>query len=693
MIISYKRLIKLEKPFSRNMCNGGGREHFKIESGTIPILVSAPHSVNHYRDSSVKKADLYTGGIARYLHELTSCHVIYSSRYSETDPNNDPSENSEYKKRMGEYVKEHDIRLVIDLHGASADRPYAVEMGTIDDEDTSLCNHKFIDNLINDVFVKELADIESAVKDVQKNVVFNAKNPNTVTSYVSSQLGIPAIQLEINGLYRDPVGNPVNAETTISCLAYIINTLSKINWDAKIISSYNVVFMPKRPRPINKIEFVKKGEFEIETGDIFNMFSNTKVVMGARANTEYQDEWTDPPDSVYKSDTIYVTHFLIEQLYGLPPNECKMLPIVLCSSERMTYEVGVSKIDSIDSVKLSLDLYEKMVKETDDHYLVLYNKYSDSHLALDPSNMNYGSKVRTKNGDGCKVMMPRYFRSLMRFDAYPLPIIREEEYSKLLAKLDPEQETSFTHCYEKSKHSPYYILRNNIDSDAENDLIKIQWNELALNETIDLIRVPKKYIDDNLQTDFELTAGGHGKKDAEGSAAKKKTTGRSKKEKRYSGVWNKIAKIFVGESEHPMSVTWGNTIDDKNEIARMNKVGMGLLGVVENDVVLVKYKGHEQKLKVLEWDELEDYQISISAVNRKKMEMNNINDVVKVKRYSIHAFKRTSHAQFLAVLGALITVFCLLNGMVNLVLSILISIAVIPVGLFFILIEERVRVK
>lgn len=707
MNISYKRLIELERPFSKNKYNGGGLTNFKVESGTIPILVSAPHAVNHYRDDAVKKADLYTGGIVRYLHELTSCHIIYSSRYSEADPNYDPQQDCDYKKKLTEYIEENDIRLVIDIHGAAADKPYAVELGTIDDEDSSLCGRKFVAKLINDVFLKEFAYIDSPLKDIKKNTIFNARNIDTITNFVSTQLGVPAIQLEINGTYRDPKGNHSYVETLIGCLTYIINTLSKIDWDASIINSYNVGFQPKRPLPNNKIEFVGKGEFDIETGDIFDLFANTKVVMGARANTDYQSEEVMSSDDDRKSDMLYLTNFLIEQLYDMPVNECKMLPIVICFSERQSFEVGVSKADSIDSVKLSAPLYEEMAKETADNYLVLYNKYTDSHLTLNPSNMDYGNKkpVPTKDDSGKKIMIPRYFRALMRFESYPLPMIRAEEYSKLLKGLSDDQKTTFTQCYEKSKFSPYYHLRSDIDKETGKTLVHIQWRELGLNETIDLITVPKKYIDGNEQTEILLSCKDdddiEGKGKVGGLLVKEKGPNneskgkkkKPKKEKKHNGFWNKIAKIYVGESEHPMSATWGNLIDDKNNVARMNKVAMGLLGVVGNDIILVRYKGHEQLLKVLEWENLEDYQISIPLLHRKEMEMNNINDIVMVKRYAIHAFKRKSHAQFLAVLGTLFAIFDLFNGLENLALSILVSLAVIPVALYFILIEERVRVR
>ena len=84
-----RKIKRLEKLFSDNFYNGSGKTAFNIEEGRIPIMVSAPHAINQFRDGKVKYADMYTGGIAKYLHEKTGCHVIYSCMYTESDPNYD----------------------------------------------------------------------------------------------------------------------------------------------------------------------------------------------------------------------------------------------------------------------------------------------------------------------------------------------------------------------------------------------------------------------------------------------------------------------------------------------------------------------------------------------------------------------------------------------------------------------------
>lgn len=69
---------KLEEEFSQNNYYHS-ENSFKFLPGTIPIILSAPHSVRHFREGKMKAHDFYTGAIVKNLHLLTSCHVVYST--------------------------------------------------------------------------------------------------------------------------------------------------------------------------------------------------------------------------------------------------------------------------------------------------------------------------------------------------------------------------------------------------------------------------------------------------------------------------------------------------------------------------------------------------------------------------------------------------------------------------------------
>lgn len=231
---------ELETLFSSNEYDGAGTSAFVIEEGTIPIMVSAPHAVNQYREGQRKWADRYTGGIARYLREVTGCHVIYSCMYTQSDPNYDQPGINQYQGELLSYLQERPIYLLLDLHGASARREYAVEMGTAPDPqevaddtaqgDPSLHRYQFVDDDIRAILERRFAQLPLEHRDVWKNIVFGGGGQNTVTKFISGHSGTACIQLEVNANYRDP--EQAEAMTClVEGLVEIIEHFAAIDWE------------------------------------------------------------------------------------------------------------------------------------------------------------------------------------------------------------------------------------------------------------------------------------------------------------------------------------------------------------------------------------------------------------------------------------------------------------------------------
>ena len=110
-------ILKEEKELFENNYKGEGSEDFKYSEGSIPILISAPHSVKQIRNNEYKAADVYTGALIKTLSKTTKAHVIYKTKtkgdenytnkntpYREKDKRN--SERSSYKSchRFAWYV-------------------------------------------------------------------------------------------------------------------------------------------------------------------------------------------------------------------------------------------------------------------------------------------------------------------------------------------------------------------------------------------------------------------------------------------------------------------------------------------------------------------------------------------------------------------------------------------------------------
>lgn len=239
-----EKIKEYETLFSDNQYEGSGKSAFVIEKGTIPIMVSAPHAINQFREGQVKWADMYTGGIARYLHEETGCHLIYSCMFTKSDPNFDLPGTNRYQETLKEFVEKYNVAVLFDLHGAEKKREYAIEMGTapeqnpipgvVYEEDPSLHEYKFISKLIQNLFEDNFKLCHSERKKVWKNMIFGAGGQNTVTKFISENTNTACIQLEINGIYRDPA-NQIEFIALINSLKELINILQGIGWSQEVI--------------------------------------------------------------------------------------------------------------------------------------------------------------------------------------------------------------------------------------------------------------------------------------------------------------------------------------------------------------------------------------------------------------------------------------------------------------------------
>ena len=80
-------------------------------------------------DGSIKSSEPYTKAIALYLNKYFNVFSIVKINDTGLDSNRDNDDN--YKKELMKIVKENNIKLVIDLHGASKERDFDVEFGTL----------------------------------------------------------------------------------------------------------------------------------------------------------------------------------------------------------------------------------------------------------------------------------------------------------------------------------------------------------------------------------------------------------------------------------------------------------------------------------------------------------------------------------------------------------------------------------
>lgn len=184
---------ELEQSFQMNEYNGqmDKEETFRIFPGVGNVMISVPHATNHKRNDMVKVAEFLTGGLGKYLHEATGCHLIVTTKISDEDPNYDLS--STYKNELVHYIRENQINLLLDIHGASSKWGFDIEIGTAKGK---TIRPVILNELINQFYKQEIHKVEV-------DSVFSAGFPGTITSFTYEHCAIDCCQIEIHRAFRD----------------------------------------------------------------------------------------------------------------------------------------------------------------------------------------------------------------------------------------------------------------------------------------------------------------------------------------------------------------------------------------------------------------------------------------------------------------------------------------------------------
>lgn len=188
---------------------------FWYSHGKLPVLVSAPHAVRHYRQKKIKMSDQFTGSIVYLLNQLAGCHAIAATKLYGGDPNfDDPCI---YKERIAEICQREKVKFVLDIHGAAREREFDVDFGTNGGK-----------NLLGKTRILELIERNFQGFGLSKlsRDHLAASGPNTISNYIARELGIPAVQLEINKHYRVPAQNPQGFHRLVGALAESVRELA-----------------------------------------------------------------------------------------------------------------------------------------------------------------------------------------------------------------------------------------------------------------------------------------------------------------------------------------------------------------------------------------------------------------------------------------------------------------------------------
>ncbi len=162
---------------------------YVIKKGTLPILLTAPHTMKQVRtDGTVKANEPYTKAIALYLHQHCGVHAMVKIKDTGLDANRENYD--KFKTELLRFIKDNQIKLVIDLHGANASRDFDIEFGTLNNLSVDFAT------------VRELEEAftENGISNVKYNDPFKG---GAITETVCGLKDVDVVQIEINAKYRD----------------------------------------------------------------------------------------------------------------------------------------------------------------------------------------------------------------------------------------------------------------------------------------------------------------------------------------------------------------------------------------------------------------------------------------------------------------------------------------------------------
>ena len=182
-------ILNMESDFANNDYYGTNvwtEEKFRILSGNTPILLSAPHSVNQIRGDDVRNAEKYTGGIVRYVSNITGSYGIFQI-FTHSDPNTD-IENS-YKNAIINIIELYDIKILLDIHTSSFKDDYDIDI--VSNRRETLCGHdELIDRMME-------AGKKYGLK-IDENNFPNPEKDREIIRISSLICGVPSIRIVIN---------------------------------------------------------------------------------------------------------------------------------------------------------------------------------------------------------------------------------------------------------------------------------------------------------------------------------------------------------------------------------------------------------------------------------------------------------------------------------------------------------------
>lgn len=180
---------------------------FHKKDGKTPVIITAVHTMNHKKiDGTKKKIEPFTKAIAMYIADKTNSFHYIKIKDTGIDSNSDIED--DFKINLLDFIKKNNIKLLLDIHGASIEHDFDIELGTLD----NISANKNTINNLKESFNKE------EIFNIKENSPFKGGG---ITKYIYKNTNIEIIQIEINSKYRN-INEPEKLEKVCNALINFI---------------------------------------------------------------------------------------------------------------------------------------------------------------------------------------------------------------------------------------------------------------------------------------------------------------------------------------------------------------------------------------------------------------------------------------------------------------------------------------
>jgi|GEM_PF-1415184 len=182
--------------------------------GQSSLLITAPHTLNHFRYGRYKKADWNTGPVIELLANRSNHHLFFLRRARGIDPYKVLW--TPFRKALKKTVDANkEIKLILDLHSAARHREFDIDLG--DMHSKSLLSYPWLSDFLYEKFT-------NCGFKTSRNF-FSASKNLTLTRFAREQLALDTVQIEVNSRISDQ--DSPQLQQFIKCFTQTLEALQK----------------------------------------------------------------------------------------------------------------------------------------------------------------------------------------------------------------------------------------------------------------------------------------------------------------------------------------------------------------------------------------------------------------------------------------------------------------------------------